>query len=47
MFFCWNEKIGFVKIIKNNLEIILDVGYVRQDVCRKAMEKQKNQINVN
>uniref|UniRef100_A0A914KJQ6 Nuclear receptor domain-containing protein n=1 Tax=Meloidogyne incognita TaxID=6306 RepID=A0A914KJQ6_MELIC len=23
----------------------LDVGYVRQDVCRKAMEKQKNQIN--
>nr|CAD2189661.1 unnamed protein product [Meloidogyne enterolobii] len=24
----------------------LDVGYVRQDVCRKAMEKQKNQINL-
>ncbi|CAK5079925.1 unnamed protein product [Meloidogyne enterolobii] len=25
----------------------LDVGYVRQDVCRKEMEKQWNEINVN
>ena len=47
MFFCWNEKIGFVKIFKNNLKRILDVGYIRQDICREAMEEQGNEINVN
>ena len=47
MFFCWNEKIGFDKLFKNNLERILDVGYVRQDICREAMEEQRNEINVN
>ncbi|CAK5087934.1 unnamed protein product [Meloidogyne enterolobii] len=25
----------------------LDVGYVRRDICRKEMEKQWNEINVN
>ena len=46
MFFCWNEKIGFVKIFKNNLERILEVGYLRQDVCRETMEGIGNEIKV-
>ena len=29
------------------MKIILDIGYVRKDVCREAMEEQRNENNVN
>jgi len=41
------KKLGLSKYLKIIWKIILDIGYVRKDICREAMEEQRNEINVN